>query len=84
MLVMIMMRFNIQPNPGDCDERDGEVEYDKRQSPGSLQESWRKLMSNPPPRKAKVDDQARIGPVDLLALAIQLEFEQLNRKAYQL
>ena len=78
------MRFNIQPNPGDCDERDGEVEYDKRQSPGSLQESWRKLMSNPSPRKAKVDDQARIGPVDLLALAIQLEFEQLNRKAYQL
>ena len=39
MLIMIMMRFNIQPNPGDCDERDGEVEYDKRQSPGSLQES---------------------------------------------
>ena len=39
MLVMIMMRFNIQQNPGDRDERDGEVEYDKRQSPRSLQES---------------------------------------------
>ena len=48
-----------------------------------VDESWW-LNPSISPRKEKVDDQARIGPVDLLALAIQLEFEQLNRKAYQL
>ena len=43
MMMLVMMRFNIQQNPGDRDERDGEAEHDKRQSPRSLKER-RKLM----------------------------------------
>ena len=66
---------------GDRDERDGTVEYDKRQSPRSVKERLKfssNLISN---RKFSSNYQARILTVDLLALMINIRCDQLIRKA---